>query len=267
MEAFLGKTEVKNKYLSRVRAHREADELIKGKYWEHGKGCAVGCTIHSDEHSNYETLLGIPEVLARLEDGIFEALPNGAAMLWPERFLSAIEPGADLSLVWPRFAVWMLVDEKWGVLQFASSKRARKSIQDVAGAYESVVNGSVETRDWAALRSAAAADAAGRWAATAAAAARWAAARWADAAAAAASWADAAAADAAAAAADARWAAAAARWAATAAAAARWAAARWAATADAAARWAAAAGRWRSAQAEKLLELLAAPPIPSSKSN
>jgi hypothetical protein len=222
--AFHGKQETKTKFLERVRAHREADELIKGIYWEKGKGCAVGCTVHSDDHGAYEKQLGIPRVLARLEDGLFEALPNGDAMLWPERFLSAIQPGADLSLIWPRFAVWMLVDEKWGVLQFALTEKSKTSIQAVADGYKSVIEGG--TADWP--QAAAAADAA-------AAAGRWAA--------------DAAAADAAG-----RWAAAADAAAAAAAAAARWAAA------DAAARWAAAdaAARWRSAQADKLIELLEA---------
>ncbi len=48
--AFHGDSTVKEKYLSRVRAHREADELKKGYYWQHGKGCAVGCTIHGSAH-------------------------------------------------------------------------------------------------------------------------------------------------------------------------------------------------------------------------
>ena len=138
--AFHGKSEIKDKYLGRVRAHRLADELIHGTYWEHGKGCAVGCTIHSGDHGAYETELGIPRILARLEDGIFENLSNGLAQQWPEQFLSAIEPGSDLSCVWPKFAVWMLIDKKWGVLQFAKTDRTKKAIQDVADAYESMIN-------------------------------------------------------------------------------------------------------------------------------
>jgi hypothetical protein len=237
MEAFLGKAEVKEKFLLRVRAHREADELIRGTYWENGKGCAIGCTIHSGNHADYERLLGIPLILARLEDGIFESLPNGSAMLWPERFLSAIEPGADLSLVWPRFAVWMLVDEKWGVLQFAKTKRSRKAIQDVADAYQSAVNGAEKFPDWVALRNAAAAVVAAAHSAADAASARWAAAAAVVASA---------------------------RWAADAAAAAAAAVASAHSAADAAA---AASARWRSAQAEKLLELMAAAPIPNVRSN
>lgn len=42
MKAFHGKKSIKAKYLSRVRAHAKADEIIKGTYWQEGKGCACG---------------------------------------------------------------------------------------------------------------------------------------------------------------------------------------------------------------------------------
>lgn len=101
---------IKAKYLARVRAHREADALIQGTGWDRGKGCAVGCTLEAYEHERYPIELGIPEQLAHLEDNIFEELKNGEALAWPEQFLGAIQPGADLSMVWPRFAVWLLAD-------------------------------------------------------------------------------------------------------------------------------------------------------------
>src|SRR3990167_6515043 len=91
MIAFHGKNEIKEKYLQRVIAHRKADEIVKGKYWENGKGCAVGCTIEysksSDVHKRFETELGIPEEIAILEDHIFENLENGESKLFPEKFL------------------------------------------------------------------------------------------------------------------------------------------------------------------------------------
>ena len=37
--AFHNDPEIKAKYVARVKAHAEADEIIKGKYWEDGKGC------------------------------------------------------------------------------------------------------------------------------------------------------------------------------------------------------------------------------------
>ena len=112
LKAYHGSPEIKAKYLARVRRHREADELIKGQYWRNGKGCAVGCTLEERfaeaRHAAYETDLGIPVALARLEDSIFEGLPNAAAQAWPERFLSAIQPGADLSGVADQFVVLLM---------------------------------------------------------------------------------------------------------------------------------------------------------------
>lgn len=91
--------------------HRDNDELVKGQYWEGGKGCAIGCTIYSGRHEEYETRFGIPQMLAHLEDRIFEGLPNAKAKEWPIRFMSAIEPGADLSRVGWQFLHWLLTDE------------------------------------------------------------------------------------------------------------------------------------------------------------
>jgi hypothetical protein len=148
---------IKEKYLSRVRAHAAADEIAHGYYWENGKGCAVGCTIHGSDHAKYETELGIPIILASLEDGIFESLENGRSKAWPEQFLSAAAVGSDLSLVWPKFAIWLLTDPEFGVLQYASTKKSKKAINGVADAYGLVVSGSKEKVDWSALRASAAA--------------------------------------------------------------------------------------------------------------
>jgi hypothetical protein len=111
MIAFHSDEKIKAAVIRQLRSHEEADEIVKGRYWEGGKGCAVGCTIHSGEHVEYETRFGIPQVLARLEDLIFEGLPNAEAKHWPILFMSAIRTGADLSLVHWRFLHWMLTDE------------------------------------------------------------------------------------------------------------------------------------------------------------
>ena len=114
MLAFHGKPEIKEMYLARVRAHALAEEVAHGFYWENGKGCAVGCTIHSGTHKNYETELGIPIMLARLEDRLFEGMSNGKSKEFPERFLSAIPVGADLLLVGWKFLHWLLTEELTG---------------------------------------------------------------------------------------------------------------------------------------------------------
>ena len=100
----------KVKYLARVRAHREADELIRGTGWDGKNGCAVGCTLEAYDPQRYETELGIPVALAYLEDRIFEGLPDDDSTAWPERFLAAVPVGADLGRVQWQFLHWLLTD-------------------------------------------------------------------------------------------------------------------------------------------------------------
>ena len=110
MQAYLNKNEVKTTLLTQLQSHYDADEIVKGRYWECGKGCAVGCTLHNSNHAEYETKLGIPEMLAHLEDTIFEGLPNDKAKQWPIRFSKAIKVGADLSRIGYQFMYWNLIE-------------------------------------------------------------------------------------------------------------------------------------------------------------
>jgi hypothetical protein len=148
MLAFHGQSELKTQVLALLAEHREADRLVKGHYWECGKGCAVGCTLESirrirgdaeiahGDHSAYEEYLGVPRALARLEDGLFENLPNGTAQGWPERFTSAIRPGADLSMVVPKFLHWLLSDPEGGVQRAVKDRPKQKAaINAVAALY------------------------------------------------------------------------------------------------------------------------------------
>src|SRR5579863_3482884 len=112
MLAYHSDKKTKAAILRQLRAHAKADEIVKGKYWQDGKGCAVGCTVHSDQHAEYEVRFGIPQALARLEDTIFEGLPNARAKEWPVAFMSVIKPGADLSRIHWQFLHWTLTDER-----------------------------------------------------------------------------------------------------------------------------------------------------------
>jgi hypothetical protein len=105
MLAFHNDQAIKDKYLTRVRMHRAADNLVKGLGWEDGKGCAIGCTLEAYDHSRYPEELGLPVWLARLEDSIFEHLENGESQAWPESFLEAIKPGADVEPVRFKLAI------------------------------------------------------------------------------------------------------------------------------------------------------------------
>lgn len=155
MQAYLNDPKIKESVLEQMESHRKADTLMQGYgYWKDGKGCAVGCLIHSGNHGEYETRFGIPRVLARLEDRIFEGLPIEDAKKWPERFLSAISPGADLSMVWPKFAIFILTDPEFGVIKFAKKDKSKKSIQDVSDLYQRIVNGEkIDANVWLEARS------------------------------------------------------------------------------------------------------------------
>lgn len=148
MKAFNGDPEIKQKYIDRVIAHQKADEIINGVYWQNGKGCAVGCTIHSGNHRAYEEELGIPMVLARLEDSIFEGLPNDIERTWPLRFLESINVGADLSKVWPKFAIWLLTDKTYGVVQFAKPKGIKELINNVSNLYLRSLKEKITKDEW-----------------------------------------------------------------------------------------------------------------------
>jgi hypothetical protein len=81
LRAWHGDPQVKARALAKVAAHRAADELVRGTYWDGRRGSAVGCLLEDPEggHARYETEFGIPRVLAWLEDRIFEGLPHGHA--------------------------------------------------------------------------------------------------------------------------------------------------------------------------------------------
>src|ERR1700750_3194428 len=130
--AYHGQQSIKDKYLARVQAHRAADTLVQGTGWENGKGSAVGCTLEAYDHDRYPIELGIPLHLAHLEDQLFELQTSEDAQRWPERFLAAIKPGADLSKVWSQWVVWMLVGPEDGVIRHAKIDASRAAIEHVA---------------------------------------------------------------------------------------------------------------------------------------
>ena len=129
--AYHNDPKIKEDILLQLKHHYDSDEIVKGEYWENGKGCAVGCTLHSSNHKEYEIRFGIPKILAYLEDGIFEKLPNELSKEWPIRFMDAINVGADLSKVWSKFSIWMLGDPEYGVINFSKNKKVIQYIIDL----------------------------------------------------------------------------------------------------------------------------------------
>jgi hypothetical protein len=108
MQAFHNDEKIKSKYLDRVVAHQKADNLIRGKGWENGRGCAVGCTLEEYDHAKYETELGIPAWVASLEDILFENMSEEKSRTWPEEFLKAVNVGADLEKTKTPFVIFLM---------------------------------------------------------------------------------------------------------------------------------------------------------------
>src|SRR5258708_2946726 len=153
LRAYHGDVSVQAKYVARARGHQLADEIDQGTYYDDSgpklRVCPVGCTIHGSDHTAYEEEIGVPEILARIEDRLFEMMPLEDAKQWPVKFLEAIPVGADLSMVWPKLAVWMLADPTDGVIRFAKHDDVKKVITDVAQLYELVIAGAeVDDNTW-----------------------------------------------------------------------------------------------------------------------
>jgi hypothetical protein len=129
MKAFHGDKEVKRKYLARVSAHAKADEIVKGRYWENGKGCAIGCTIHSSNHNAYEKELGVPKWLAIVEDVLFEGMLMNSAQKWPEQFLKAINVGANLEQVKTPFLIFILKNSLKSMKAIKYDKKAFPQVE------------------------------------------------------------------------------------------------------------------------------------------
>jgi hypothetical protein len=95
----------------RIKGHYDADEIVKGTYWENGKGCSIGCSLHSGNHKKGEIEFGVPEPIWWLVDSIFEGLPNAEAKEFPLQFSLALRDATDYSMVTGDFLFW-LVDEE-----------------------------------------------------------------------------------------------------------------------------------------------------------
>ena len=105
--------------LAEIEAHQEADRYVTGRYFQGGRGCDIGCALHSvgvklgkrintGNHQSFETYLGIPASIARLKDWFFENITPDKRATWPFDSAAAIKDGADLTDVTRRFLIRLL---------------------------------------------------------------------------------------------------------------------------------------------------------------
>ena len=164
---FHGDPSIKAKYLEQIIAHEKADEIVKGKYWENGKGCAVGCIIHGGDHAKFEPLFGIPEWMARLIDTLFEGLPNEDAKKFPRRFWEAIPENKNLESVKWKFCSFILKENIKGVLSLDIEEGLKKKVGAAIRNVLAVHTEAIKTGKWSesAARSAGSAAESAAWSA------------------------------------------------------------------------------------------------------
>lgn len=167
--AWHGDAQFKAAFMGQLAWHREQDALVKGTFEKYEvvgearkfRGCAIGCSAESfakitgkrvghRDHFAVAEMMGIPPQLTYLENHIFENLPHEQSQSWPERFAGAIELGADFTMVWPLYAVWLLTDPEWGVSRLvAEGGEAYKAVAAVASLYERRIAGGKPTdKEW-----------------------------------------------------------------------------------------------------------------------
>lgn len=91
-----------DKLRAEVAAHVAADSIVQGTYWdaEHNRGCFIGCLAHGDAPKINERNYGLPIMVQRIAEDIFEGLPEYEA----KKFFAALPDavgcdGKDLTRV------------------------------------------------------------------------------------------------------------------------------------------------------------------------
>ena len=85
-----------------VAAHVASDTIIQGSYWdeETHRGCWIGCLAHDEDPAANEAEYGLPIMLQRIAESIFEALPVDEAKAFFAALPDAVGcDGKDLSRV------------------------------------------------------------------------------------------------------------------------------------------------------------------------
>ena len=171
MLSYLNDVKLKKEIVEEMKKHRKNDQIVKGTYGkENGmfKGCAVGCAIHSlnirkgkdlpyDGHRYFESELGIPEWLARLNDKIFEGLPGGDNTEFAVDFLQAIPVGVDLESIKWKFCSYLLKENIERVLSLKIKDELKEQVVNAIRQVLVVHETAIKTNEWnesAAARSA-----------------------------------------------------------------------------------------------------------------
>ena len=91
-----------DKLRQEVAAHVAADSIIQGSYWdaEYKRGCFIGCLAHANVPTINEATYGLPVMVQRIAERIFESLPADDAKAFFAALPDAVAcDGKDLTRV------------------------------------------------------------------------------------------------------------------------------------------------------------------------
>ena len=147
-----------------VKRHVEADAVLQGTYWDGSKGCFIGCLAHSSDATALGEMYGLPLVLVRICENVFERLPADDAKSFFAAIPDAVgRDGKDLTRVHWAF----LASELRALPEFDAATQS--VIDPVIAGMDLLASGGEWSRDDAYAAADAAADAAAYAAAYAAA--------------------------------------------------------------------------------------------------
>jgi hypothetical protein len=83
-----------------VKHHVACDAIQQGGYWDGSRGCFIGCLSHFSDTAKVQDEYGLPIMLQRIAESIFESLPLKEAQAFFAAFPTAIKcDNKDLSKV------------------------------------------------------------------------------------------------------------------------------------------------------------------------
>jgi len=103
---------LRNEWQARMAEHIAADDLIQGIYWQNGKGCFIGCSVHGRDPQILTDEIGLPLTVIRIAEAIFEGLPAEDAKDFARDISdpTLLTDGKDVSLVGWKFLLWLNTD-------------------------------------------------------------------------------------------------------------------------------------------------------------
>ena len=148
-----------DKLRSEVAAHIAADSIVQGTYWDEDnkRGCFIGCLAHADDPAANETAYGLPVMVQRIAESIFEKLPANEAKAFFAALPAAVgRDGKDLTKVsWHFLAAELQALPKQSVDIQAVIDPVIKGMDLLASGQEWDTADAAAVAVWAAARSAA----------------------------------------------------------------------------------------------------------------